>query len=110
MTYKEIVKKKEYFQNITWIHFIEEFCSKLKSIGIKPVRCVMTDFDRRNPMEKVRVCHVFDQIGCHSLWRILDVFLSEFLYKLCIHGLNSSLSVNKFSMIQTGRKIKQSGI
>ena len=54
--------------------------------------------------------HVFDQTGCHSLWRILDVFLSEFLYKLCIHGLNSSLSVNKFSMIQTGRKIKQSGI
>lgn len=28
--------------------FIEEFCGKLKSIGIKPVRCVMTDFDRRN--------------------------------------------------------------
>ena len=61
-------------------------------------------------IQKVRVCHVFDQIGCHSLWRILAVFLSEFLYKLCIHGLNSSLSVNKSSMIQTGRKIKQSGI
>lgn len=34
--------------------FIEEFCNKLKGIGIKPVRCVLTDFDRRNPMEKVR--------------------------------------------------------
>ena len=152
MTYKEIVKKKEYFQNITWIHlsnclkafenrellsasiwsavfvesmlkdilsvllnvnisteeissliarlrnilnngsskyelsatdatviediistitphtfeqseFIEEFCSKLKSIGIKPVRCVMTDFDRRNPMEKVR--RYIE--GCHGI-------------------------------------------
>ena len=43
--------------------FIEEFCSKLKSIGIKPVRCVMTDFDRRNPMEKVR--RYIE--GCHGI-------------------------------------------
>lgn len=38
------------------LKFIEEFCGKLKGIGIKPVRCVLTDFDRRNPMEKVRRC------------------------------------------------------
>lgn len=43
--------------------FIEEFCNKLKSIGIKPVRCVMTDFDRRNPMEKVRRCIE----SCHGI-------------------------------------------
>lgn len=43
--------------------FIEEFCSKLKSIGIKPVRCVMTDLDRRNPMEKVR--RYIE--GCHGI-------------------------------------------
>lgn len=43
--------------------FIEEFCNKLKSIGIKPVRCVTTDFDRRNPMEKVRRCIE----GCHGI-------------------------------------------
>lgn len=34
--------------------FIESFCSRLRSIGIKPVRCLLTDFDRRKPMEKVR--------------------------------------------------------
>ena len=34
--------------------FIESFCDRLRSIGIKPVRCKMTDFDRRNPMEKAR--------------------------------------------------------
>ena len=61
-------------------------------------------------IQKVRVCHVFDQTGCHSLWGILDVLFPEFLYKLCIHSFNSFLSVDKFSMIQTGRKIKQSGI
>lgn len=43
--------------------FIEEFCNKLKGIGIKPVRCVMTDFDRRNPMEKARRCIE----GCHGV-------------------------------------------
>ena len=47
--------------------FIEEFCNKLRSIGIKPVRCVMTDFDRRNPMEKARRCiencHVIIVLG-----------------------------------------------
>ena len=43
--------------------FIEEFCNKLKEIGIKPVRCVMTDFDRRNPMEKARRCIE----GCHGI-------------------------------------------
>lgn len=43
--------------------FIEEFCNKLKEIGIKPVRCVMTDFDRRNPMEKAGRCIE----GCHGI-------------------------------------------
>lgn len=43
--------------------FIEEFCNKLKGIGIKPVRCVMTDFDRRNPMEKAKRCIE----GCHGV-------------------------------------------
>lgn len=43
--------------------FIEEFYNKLKEIGIKPVRCVMTDFDRRNPMEKARRCIE----GCHGI-------------------------------------------
>ncbi|MGN0292414.1 MAG: hypothetical protein ACI4D3_00250 [Lachnospiraceae bacterium] len=43
--------------------FIEEFCNRLRHIGIKPVRCVMTDFDRRNPMEKVR--RYIE--GCHGI-------------------------------------------
>lgn len=43
--------------------FIEEFCNQLKKIGIKPVRCIMTDFDRRNPMEKVRRSIE----GCHGI-------------------------------------------
>ncbi|KIR01315.1 hypothetical protein P261_00129 [Lachnospiraceae bacterium TWA4] len=34
--------------------FIEEFCNSLKKIGIKPIRCTMTDFDRYQPMQKVR--------------------------------------------------------
>ena len=34
--------------------FIEDFCRELKKIGIKPVRCILTDFDRRDPMEKAR--------------------------------------------------------
>ena len=34
--------------------FIESFCKRLRSIGVEPVRCKMTDFDRRNPMEKAR--------------------------------------------------------
>lgn len=36
--------------------FIEAFCNKLRNIGIKPVRCVLTDFDKKNPMEKARRC------------------------------------------------------
>lgn len=34
--------------------FIEGFCGRLKEIGIKPVRCLLTDFDKRDPMNKVR--------------------------------------------------------
>ena len=47
--------------------FIEEFCNRLRKIGIKPVRCVMSDFDRRNPMEKARryieKCHGIIVLG-----------------------------------------------
>ena len=47
--------------------FIEGFCDKLREIGIKPVRCIMTDFDRRNPMEKARryieSCYAFIVLG-----------------------------------------------
>jgi HEPN domain-containing protein len=47
--------------------FIEEFCGRLKSIGIKPVRCVMNDFDRKNPMDKARryieKCHGIIVLG-----------------------------------------------
>lgn len=34
--------------------FINLFCEKLKEIGVKPVRCVLTDFDKKDPMGKVR--------------------------------------------------------
>ena len=45
------------------LDFIESFCNRLRSIGIKPVRCMMTDFDRRDPMGKVRR-HIE---GCHGV-------------------------------------------
>ncbi len=34
--------------------FINSFCEKLKEIGVKPIRCVLTDFDKKDPMGKVR--------------------------------------------------------
>ena len=34
--------------------FINSFCEKLKEIGVKPVRCLLTDFDKKDPMGKVR--------------------------------------------------------
>lgn len=34
--------------------FIEAFCKRLEQIGIKPIRYVFSDFDRRDPMGKVR--------------------------------------------------------
>lgn len=43
--------------------FIEGFCNKLKNIGIKPIRCTVTAFDRKNPMEKARKCIE----GCHGV-------------------------------------------
>ncbi len=34
--------------------FINSFCEKLKEIGVKPVRCTLTDFDKKDPMGKVK--------------------------------------------------------
>ncbi len=34
--------------------FLDSFCDKLKEIGVKPVRCILTDFDKKDPMGKVR--------------------------------------------------------
>lgn len=34
--------------------FINSFCDKLREIGVKPIRCVLTDFDKKDPMGKVR--------------------------------------------------------
>ncbi|MBE6666438.1 MAG: hypothetical protein E7603_09545 [Ruminococcaceae bacterium] len=34
--------------------FITSFCEKLKEIGVKPIRCVLNDFDKKDPMGKVR--------------------------------------------------------
>lgn len=34
--------------------FLEAFCEKLRLIGVKPVRCFLTDFDKKDPMGKVR--------------------------------------------------------
>lgn len=49
------------------IEFIEGFCTRLKEIGIEPIRCKLTDFDKRDPMNKVRQvigsCKAFIAIG-----------------------------------------------
>ncbi len=49
------------------IEFIEGFCNRLKEIGVKPVRCKLTDFDKRDPMNKVKReisnCHALISIG-----------------------------------------------
>ncbi len=34
--------------------FIEGFCNRLLEIGVTPVRCTLTDFDKRDPMNKVK--------------------------------------------------------
>ncbi len=34
--------------------FLNLFCEKLKEIGVEPVRCILTDFDKKDPMGKVR--------------------------------------------------------
>lgn len=34
--------------------FLESFCEKLRLLGVKPVRCLLTDFDKKDPMGKVR--------------------------------------------------------
>lgn len=47
--------------------FIEGFCGRLREIGINPVRCLLNDFDKRDPMNKVRriiqECDAFVVIG-----------------------------------------------
>lgn len=40
--------------NFEQTEFIEGFCNRLREAGIKPVRCVLTEFDKRDPMNKVR--------------------------------------------------------
>lgn len=34
--------------------FIERFCCRLREIGVRPVRCTLNEFDKRDPMNKVR--------------------------------------------------------
>ena len=43
--------------------FIESLCSKLEAVGIKPVRCELTDFDSHRPMEKT--CKCIEE--CHAV-------------------------------------------
>ena len=50
----------------------------------------------------------FWPLGCHSFWRIFDVFLSEFIHISLIH-LQLPPICNKCSMKQMGEKVKQSG-
>lgn len=40
--------------NFDQTEFIEGFCNRLREIGVKPVRCEFDDFDKRDPMNKVR--------------------------------------------------------
>lgn len=40
--------------NFEQTEFIEGFCDRLREIGIKPIRCSLTDFDKRDPMNKVK--------------------------------------------------------
>lgn len=40
--------------NFDQTEFIEGFCNRLGEIGAKPVRCILSDFDKRDPMNKVR--------------------------------------------------------
>ncbi len=53
--------------NFEQTEFIEGFCNRLREIGVKPVRCILTDFDKRDPMNKVRsiieTCHAIVVIG-----------------------------------------------
>ena len=34
--------------------FLNSFCDRLKGIGVNPVKCILTDFDKKDPMGKVR--------------------------------------------------------
>ena len=40
--------------NFEQTEFIEGFCNRLREIGVTPVRCTLTDFDKRDPMNKVK--------------------------------------------------------
>lgn len=40
--------------NFEQTEFIEGFCNRLREIGVRPVRCTLTDFDKRDPMNKVK--------------------------------------------------------
>lgn len=53
--------------NFEQIEFIEGFCNRLREIGVTPVRCTLTDFDKRDPMNKVKsfieTCNAIVVIG-----------------------------------------------
>lgn len=53
--------------NFEQTEFIEGFCNRLREIGVTPVRCTLTDFDKRDPMNKVKsvieTCNAIVVIG-----------------------------------------------
>ncbi len=53
--------------NFEQTEFIEGFCNRLREIGVEPVRCKLTDFDRKDPMNKVKnvmeTCNALIVIG-----------------------------------------------
>lgn len=40
--------------NFEQTEFVEGFCNRLQEIGVTPIRCTLTDFDKRDPMNKVK--------------------------------------------------------
>ena len=53
--------------NFEQTEFIEGFCNRLREIGVTPIRCTLTDFDKRDPMNKVKrvieTCNAIVVIG-----------------------------------------------
>jgi len=35
-------------------------------------------------IQKIAVTHTFNKFRCHSFWRILDIFLSQFRYLIIV--------------------------
>ena len=59
-------------------------------------------------IQQVRISHVPDESGCHSLWRSFDIFLPEFINKFLIHAEQPPIC-DKYSMKQKGKEVKQCG-